>query len=56
MQSEGETTKLVGLGNYSPSLEVPGQILRVLEGNPWAPDPTDLLPKALGMTNFPTLK
>jgi hypothetical protein len=29
--SEGETTKLSGLGNYSPSLEIPGQILRVLE-------------------------
>jgi len=31
VQSEGETTKLSGLGNYSPSLEIPGQILRVLE-------------------------
>jgi hypothetical protein len=43
----------LALGNYSPSLEIPGQILRVLEGKPWAPERTDLLPRALGMTNFP---
>ena len=52
MQSEGETTKLVGLGNYSPSLEIPGQILRVLEAKPWVPERADLVPKALEMTNF----
>ena len=44
--------KLNGLGNCYPSLEIPGQILRVLEGKPWAKSCTNLLPKALGMTNF----
>ena len=51
MKSGGETTKLSG--NHSPSLEIPGHILRVLEGKPWVRELTDLLPKALGMTNFP---
>jgi hypothetical protein len=45
---------LGGLGNYYPSLEIPGQILQVLEGKPWAPECVDLLPKALEMTNFPS--
>ena len=44
--------KLNGLGNCYPSLEIPGQILRVLEGKPWAKSRTNLLPKALRMTNF----
>jgi hypothetical protein len=37
-------------------LEIPGQILRVSEGKPWAPERVDLLPKALEMTNFPALR
>jgi hypothetical protein len=37
-------------------LEIPGHIFKLLEGNPWAPERTDLLPKALGMTNFPQWK
>jgi len=51
VKSEGETTKLGG--NHSPSLEIPGHILRVLEGKPWVRERTNLLPRALGMTNFP---
>jgi len=47
-----ETMKLNGLGNCYPSLEIPGHILRVLEGKPWAKSRTNLLLKALGMTNF----
>jgi hypothetical protein len=53
VQSEDETIKVSGLGNYFPSLEISGQILQVLEGKPWAPDCTDLLLKALEITNFP---
>jgi len=51
VKTEGETTKLGG--NHSPSLEIPGHILQVLEGKPWVRERTDLLPRALGMTNFP---
>jgi hypothetical protein len=47
MNSQGD---LKPLRNYCPSLEIPGQILRVSERKPWAPKRRDLLPK---MTNLP---
>jgi len=52
-EGEGENTKLSG--NHSPSLEITDHILRVLEGKPWVREHTDLLPRVLGMTNFPNL-
>jgi len=50
-EGKGGTFKLGG--NHSPSLEIPGHILQVLKGKPWVRELTDLLPRALGMTNFP---